>query len=141
MQVFSKITDLTKVYPKIVAALGAFDGVHIGHQSIIRQTVQLARQKVGVVAIVSGTVRDPILTGKADDIAILKGDISLIASAAEVGPQLPQVNVRTRAVVTSTGADETPETMKHRFGFLMLLTKTNGTWLVSEAVEMGAGTC
>lgn len=44
MQVFSKITDLTKVYPKIVAALGAFDGVHIGHQSIIRQAVQLARQ-------------------------------------------------------------------------------------------------
>ena len=44
-------------------------------------------------------------------------------------------------VVTSTGADETPETMKHRFGFLMLLTKTNDAWMVSEEIEMGAGTC
>ncbi len=42
MQVFSKLMDLTQLYPKIVMALGTFDGVHVGHQSIIRQAISLA---------------------------------------------------------------------------------------------------
>ncbi len=42
MKVFSKIADLTEAYPKLVIALGAFDGVHVGHQSIIHQAMELA---------------------------------------------------------------------------------------------------
>ena len=43
MEVYNKLTDLTKKYPRLTVALGMFDGVHIGHQSIIRRAVELAR--------------------------------------------------------------------------------------------------
>jgi len=51
MRVFSKITDLTKTYPNIVVALGTFDGVHMGHQSIIRQAIGLAQSIQGISVI------------------------------------------------------------------------------------------
>jgi len=47
VQFFSKITDLTVSNSNIVIALGAFDGIHIGHQSILRQTIALAKSIQG----------------------------------------------------------------------------------------------
>ena len=48
MQVFSKIIDITALYSNIVIALGTFDGVHVGHQSIIRQAIELAKSIHGI---------------------------------------------------------------------------------------------
>jgi len=42
MQVYHKLKDFTKQFPRVAIALGMFDGVHIGHQSIIRRAVELA---------------------------------------------------------------------------------------------------
>ena len=44
MEVYNKLTDLTKKYPRLTVALGMFDGVHIGHQSIISRAVELAKK-------------------------------------------------------------------------------------------------
>ena len=44
MEIFKKLTVLKDKYPRLVVALGMFDGVHIGHQSIIRRAVELARE-------------------------------------------------------------------------------------------------
>ena len=46
MEVYNKLIDLTKKYPRLTVALGMFDGVHIGHHSIIRRAVELAN-KIG----------------------------------------------------------------------------------------------
>jgi riboflavin kinase/FMN adenylyltransferase len=43
---------------RAVAALGVFDGVHIGHQDLVRDAVQLARTR-GVEAVVVTFDRDP----------------------------------------------------------------------------------
>ncbi|WP_367183166.1 bifunctional riboflavin kinase/FAD synthetase [Selenomonas sp.] len=43
--------DLTKKYPCLTVALGMFDGVHIGHQSIISHAVELA-QRIGGKSVV-----------------------------------------------------------------------------------------
>lgn len=51
MQVYHKLKDFTKKYPRMAVALGMFDGVHIGHQSIIRRAVDLARSAAGTSAV------------------------------------------------------------------------------------------
>jgi len=51
MQIFSTITNLTKEYPNIVVALGTFDGVHLGHQNIIKQAIRLAKSIQGTSVV------------------------------------------------------------------------------------------
>ena len=66
--------------------------------------VQLARPDSAVVAILSGSVAHPVLTGKAEDLDKLQGDLSLIASAAAAERSLHMVQVERREVATSLGA-------------------------------------
>ena len=44
MLVYSHITDLTAISQNNVVVLGTFDGVHIGHQKIIKKAVELAKK-------------------------------------------------------------------------------------------------
>lgn len=55
MQVYHKLKDFTKAFPRVAIALGMFDGVHIGHQSIIRRAVELARSMDGTSAVFTFT--------------------------------------------------------------------------------------
>ena len=43
MEIIKKISGLTKKYPRPVVALGTFDGVHLGHASIIRHAAEVAK--------------------------------------------------------------------------------------------------
>ncbi|RJG54347.1 ABC transporter permease [Sphingobium terrigena] len=65
---------------------------------------QLARPDSAVVAILSGSVAHPILTGKPDDLDKMQGDLSLIASAAQAEHTLRLVRVERQEVATSLGA-------------------------------------
>ena len=47
MKIYKKLTEITNKYPRPAIALGMFDGVHIGHASIIRHAVELARSNNG----------------------------------------------------------------------------------------------
>ena len=51
MEIIKKITGLTKKYPRPVVALGMFDGVHLGHASVIRHAIDIAK-KIGGTAVV-----------------------------------------------------------------------------------------
>lgn len=51
MKVFSTITALKEAYPDIVMAMGTFDGVHAGHQCIIKRAVALAKEINGVSVV------------------------------------------------------------------------------------------
>lgn len=66
--------------------------------------VQLARADSAVVAILSGSVAHPVLTGKTEDLDKLQGDLSLIASAAQAEHSLHMVQVERQEVATSRGA-------------------------------------
>lgn len=47
MHIFTKINDITQAEKNIVIALGTFDGIHIGHRSIISRAISLAEKIQG----------------------------------------------------------------------------------------------
>jgi len=51
MEIFNKIVKLSADFPGITIALGAFDGIHIGHQKIISRAVDLAKQINGTSVV------------------------------------------------------------------------------------------
>lgn len=50
MKIFSKITNIKDEYPAISIALGMFDGMHLGHQSIVRRAIELSHDIGGYSA-------------------------------------------------------------------------------------------
>ena len=54
MRIFSSLDDIKKAglkFPHLAVALGMFDGVHIGHQTVIAQAVKLAKEHGGTSAV------------------------------------------------------------------------------------------
>lgn len=51
MKVYKKLSELTVRYPRPAVAMGMFDGVHIGHASIIKRAVELARLNNGTAML------------------------------------------------------------------------------------------
>ncbi|HEX7742990.1 MAG TPA: ABC transporter permease [Sphingobium sp.] len=97
----------------------------------------LARPDAGFIAIVSGTVDRPVLTGKASDLSWLEGDISLIASAAVAGERLPHVKVRRQFVTESFGAEAQARLLTGRAVqvLIFLLTMLLAGMVLSNLVE------
>jgi len=53
MQVAAHAAELAARHPRVCLAIGFFDGVHLGHQQIIRQTVADAHQHEAAAVVVS----------------------------------------------------------------------------------------
>jgi riboflavin kinase/FMN adenylyltransferase len=53
MQIIHAATDLKPSGRKICLAIGFFDGVHLGHQQIIRQTITDARQHEAIALVIT----------------------------------------------------------------------------------------
>lgn len=51
MEIYNEIAKLKNKYPKMVMALGMFDGVHLGHRKVIQRTVELAKKVQGTPAV------------------------------------------------------------------------------------------
>lgn len=97
----------------------------------------LARRDARFMAIVSGSVERPILTGKASDLAMLERDISLLASAAVAGDQLPHVQVEKQLVSASAGAEAQSRLLTGRAAqvLVFLLTMLLAGMVLSNLVE------
>ena len=53
MEKYKELADFSSKYPNIVIALGMFDGLHIGHQEIIRTAVAKAQEINGAALVFS----------------------------------------------------------------------------------------
>ena len=98
---------------------------------------QLARPDSDVVAILSGTVSRPVLTGKPEDLDRLQGDLSLIASAAQAEKVLHMVKVERQEVATSLGAQSQARLLIGRTGQIVIffLTILLAGMILSNLVE------
>ncbi len=73
MKVFPTIVSLKENYKNIVVALGTFDGVHAGHQHIIRKAVSLAKT-IGGTSVVFTFANHPLSIIRPNDCPPLIAD-------------------------------------------------------------------
>ncbi len=66
--------------------------------------VLLGREDAGIIAVLSGSLDRPVLTGKAEDIRAMERDLSLMAGLAKVGDYLPHVTITKRIVADNASA-------------------------------------
>ena len=76
MEIIKKITGLTKKYPRPVVALGMFDGVHLGHASVISHAIDTAK-KIDGTALVFTFSNHPLTVIAPDDAPLMIGSKNL----------------------------------------------------------------
>ncbi len=76
MKVIKKLAGLTKKYSSPVVALGMFDGVHLGHASVIRRAVEIA-QKISGTAMVFTFSNHPLSVLSPETAPLMIGSRSL----------------------------------------------------------------
>ena len=76
MEIIKKITGLTKKYPRPVVALGMFDGVHLGHASVIRHAIDKAKQ-IGGTSIVFTFSNHPLTVIAPENAPLMIGSKNL----------------------------------------------------------------
>ncbi|MET0248133.1 MAG: ABC transporter permease [Sphingobium sp.] len=99
--------------------------------------VLLARRDAGYVAVLSGSLDRPVLTGKQRDVALLEADISLMAGLATVGDTLPHVPVTRRIVADNASAQGQAQLMVARLAQVVIffLTVLLAGMVLSNMVE------
>lgn len=128
---------MQRAYRALADRIGPQNLPHLRQTSVGDPRVLLARPDARFIAIVSGTVDRPVLTGKAADLSWLEGDISLIASAALAGERLPHVKVRRQFVTESSGAEAQSRLLTGRAAqvLIFLLTMLLAGMVLSNLVE------
>ena len=53
MECYTKLIEFHALYPRIVMALGMFDGIHLGHQRIVKTAARRAREIGGTTLVFS----------------------------------------------------------------------------------------
>ena len=76
MEIIKKLAALTQKFPQPVVALGMFDGVHLGHASVIRRAVEVAR-KISGTAIVFTFSNHPLSVLAPENAPLMIGSRSL----------------------------------------------------------------
>jgi ABC-2 type transport system permease protein len=97
----------------------------------------LAGKDGKAVAMLSGTLAAPRLTGKAADVQQFQGDLSLMISMARAGTALPDTRIETRIVAASSGSEQQSRLLTGRSAqvLLFLLTMLLAGMVLSNMVE------
>ena len=76
MEIIKKLSGITKKYPQPVVALGMFDGVHLGHATVINHAIDKAKLVKGT-SIVFTFSNHPLTVISPDDAPLMIGSKSL----------------------------------------------------------------
>lgn len=97
----------------------------------------LQRQDESVLAILSGTLEQPVLTGREGEVRRLEGDLSLLVSTARAIKALPVTRLESRIIRDSPGGQEQVQTLTGRGAqvLLFLLTMLLAGMVLSNMVE------
>lgn len=97
----------------------------------------LQRGEDSVLAVLSGTLERPVLTGRRAEIRKLEGDLSLLVSTARAGDALPVTRLQSHEVEDSRGSREQAQMLTGRGAqvLLFLLTMLLAGMVLSNMVE------
>ena len=97
----------------------------------------LARKGEGIIAVLSGSLQRPVLTGKGGDVDQLEGDVSLLVSIARAGTALPETQIATHIVAESKGSEQQSHLLTARAAqvLLFMLTMLLAGMVLSNMVE------
>lgn len=97
----------------------------------------LQRREDSVIAVLSGTLERPVLTGREADVRRLQGDLSLLVSTARAGETLPDTRLQRHIVQDSRGARDQAQMLTGRGAqvLLFLLTMLLAGMVLSNMVE------
>ena len=80
MEKYSQLVDFSSKYPNIIVALGMFDGLHIGHQEIIRTPVPKAQETNAAKEVIMTDIR-----ARAADVAKEQGIDMIFSDYVGIG--------------------------------------------------------
>ena len=97
----------------------------------------LAARDERIVAVLSGTLATPRLTGRAGDIERVRGNTALLVSVARAGKALPQTRLELHAIERSAGSEQQARLLTGRAAqlLLFLLTMLLAGMVLSNMVE------
>ncbi len=72
MKIFTSVSHFKRIKKKVALTIGVFDGLHIGHQKLIKKTVEIAKKIKGVSAVLTFNIHPEKLLNKKNKIEILK---------------------------------------------------------------------
>lgn len=72
MKIFTNIQSLKKIKKKIVLTIGVFDGLHVGHQYLIKNVVKIAKKIKGVSVVLTFDTHPDRFFNKKNKIKLIK---------------------------------------------------------------------
>jgi riboflavin kinase/FMN adenylyltransferase len=74
MRVIKSVRQLATVKRPTAVTIGVFDGVHLGHQRLIRKAISCAKKFRGLSAVVTFRGRPGLFPGKKSNVSLIKSD-------------------------------------------------------------------
>ena len=97
----------------------------------------LANKDQKIIAVLSGSLERPVLTGKRGDVRSLKGDLSLLIGITRAGTALPDTRIATQIVADSSGSQQQGRLLTGQAAqvLLFMLTMFLAGMVLSNMVE------
>lgn len=146
MEIIKKLAALTQKFPQPVVALGMFDGVHLGHASVIRRAVEVAR-KISGTAIVFTFSNHPLSVLAPENAPLMIGSRSLRREILETLGVDILIEIPFTRELSRKSPEEFLELLRDKISPVCVVTgpnytfgrlgKGNGRMLIREAESYG----
>ena len=146
MEIYKRLSAVNKKFARSVIALGMFDGVHIGHASIIRRAVELARS-IGGTSMVFTFSNHPLSILAPENQPLMIGSRSLRRKLVEELGIDVLIEIPFTAELSKRSPEDFLQLLKEKFAPSIVVTgpnytfgrfgKGNGRMLIREGEAYG----
>ena len=85
MKVIHSIKQLKKTHPYSAVTIGVFDGIHLGHQRLIKQAIKCAKKFNGKSVVITFKGHPDLFPGKKEGVSFIKSDAAKLRRLNKCG--------------------------------------------------------